>query len=182
MIINHCSNCDLCLSNNFTPVKPHINTYHDIVIVSEYPSHADAKVGSMLQSNTTKFLKGLLIKHDLLKTCYTTYVVKCKPFNNNITPLQITRCRPHLLNELKLYKPKIIILFGKQAIQSIYPNMKINMFTVNGTLRKVGNTYIIMFHSVGFIKLKKERILELDSKLAAVAKMMNILQPLYKWI
>lgn len=182
MIIRHCSGCDLCLSNSYTPIKPHIDKYHDIMIIGEYPSHADTKKGTLLESATTKYLRGLLIKHDLLKTCYSTNIVKCKPVNNGITPIQISKCRPYLLKELSTYKPKIILLFGKAAVQSVYPNMKINMFNLHNTVVKAGNTYIFMFHSIGYIKLDKQRITDVDLRLAMIAKMMNILQPLFKWI
>lgn len=181
MIINKCSNCDLCLNNNFTPIKPYIGRFQNIFIILDMPSHADKKRGMLLDSVSNKILKVLLEKHGLLHFSYVTSVIKCKPIINTVTRTNLIKCRPHLLNELKLYKPNIIITFGKLSFESIYPNKTFNIHTMNGKYTKIGNTYIVSFANINYFKLTKDKIIELDNYINMIEKLMTKINPLYKW-
>lgn len=181
MIINKCQKCDLCLNNNFVPVKPFESNTNKILILLELPSHADRKKGITLNSISSKLLRTTLAKYNLLNHSYVTNVIKCRPVVKNVTHIHIAKCRPYLLEEIKLYKPHIILLFGKYAIKSIYPHTKGDVKSLNGRYRKIGNTYIIMFHNLNYIKNDKELIKEFDSNIAIVEKLLAKIDPYYKW-
>ena len=181
MIIKKCSNCDLCLNNNFTPVKPYIGRLSNIMIVLDMPTHADKKKGMLLDSISNKLLKTLLFKHGLLHLCYVTSVIKCKPIVNNVTKINLIKCRPYLLEEIKMYKPNIIITFGKLAFESFYPNKTYNVNKINGKYTKIGNTYVISFANVNYFKIDKNRVIQLDNYISMIEQLMTKINPMYKW-
>ena len=60
-------------------------------------------------------------RHDglKLKDCYITAAVRCAPPQNKPLLAEFTRCRPYLVQELKLFrKAKVIIVLGKIAFDT----------------------------------------------------------------
>jgi uracil-DNA glycosylase family 4 len=55
----------------------------------------------------------------LLKDCYISAAVRCAPPANKPTPLEFTRCRPYLVQELQLLKNiRVVVALGKIAFDS----------------------------------------------------------------
>ncbi|HUK41867.1 MAG TPA: uracil-DNA glycosylase [Candidatus Acidoferrales bacterium] len=54
-----------------------------------------------------------------LKQCYITAAVRCAPPGNKPTPTEFARCRPYLVDELRLFtKVRVVIVLGKIAFDS----------------------------------------------------------------
>jgi len=94
----------------------------EILIVAEAPGKQEDREGTQLIGDAGQLLRRQLkeIGVDLDKDCWKTNAVICRPPNNK-TPddTQIECCRPNLFRVIKEKKPKIIILLGKVAIDSL---------------------------------------------------------------
>lgn len=70
--------------------------------------------GKLLRSTLKKF--GVNLKSD----CFVMNSVSCRPKNNRTpTSKEISCCRPYIRKYIKKHKPKMIIGFGKSAIESL---------------------------------------------------------------
>lgn len=58
--------------------------------------------------------------HVPLKDCYVCNVIKCiPPGERNFSPEEIEDCRPFLLRQILVVKPRIIVAFGALAAQTL---------------------------------------------------------------
>jgi uracil-DNA glycosylase family 4 len=54
-----------------------------------------------------------------LKDCFITAAVRCAPPKNKPTPAEFERCRPYLVEELKLFKRvRVVVALGKIAFDA----------------------------------------------------------------
>jgi uracil-DNA glycosylase family 4 len=60
-----------------------------------------------------------------LKDCYITATARCAPPQNKLLPVEITRCRPFLLEELQLLKNiRVIVGLGKIGFDAVYDSFE----------------------------------------------------------
>lgn len=121
--IHFCDNCSLGIFNEFIPINGQgENT--DIMIIGSTPNATDIKHNKPFYSKSGKMLRRELKKYKLEDKCYFTSVIKCKTPNNRPPRLnEIKVCKRWLFKEIQLYKPKIILLFGIEAINLFFPNI-----------------------------------------------------------
>jgi len=56
-----------------------------------------------------------------LKDCYITAAVRCAPPDNKPTLVEFNRCRPYLIEELKIFRHvKVVIALGKIAFDQFF--------------------------------------------------------------
>jgi len=55
----------------------------------------------------------------ILTDLYTAPVCRCAPPDNKPTPDEMTNCQPYLEAELRLIQPKVIVVLGRIAFESI---------------------------------------------------------------
>lgn len=183
MTIETCDKCDLCISNSFTPIRPVVGTLTDIMIVCDSPTRNDTHQGQLLQGKNNKYLQDLLKTHNLLNWSYVTTSVKCAtPKNRQPSILEISKCKPYLVEELIKYKPKIIILLGGTTIRSFYKTDDVNMTHYHGKMSKHGNAYIFHLYSPAFIQKRKYLQKDYDLMFAKIADVYLTINPLFKWM
>lgn len=121
--ISYCDKCQLGIFNQFVPVSGQ-GEGHDIMIIGEAPGATEARRGIPFVGKAGTLLKKHLRYYSLLEKVYFTNIVKCRPPSNR-TPTNIERetCIKWLYNEIKIVKPKLILLFGLTAINTFYPNI-----------------------------------------------------------
>lgn len=141
----YCDNCALALGNNFKPVRPYGDINSKLFIISNSPTYKDAKENKVFSGKAGLLFKDLLAAESLLDYVYITNSVKCRtPMGRTPYLEEIVSCKPHLIEELRVGKPKIIVLLGNTAINSFF-NKDINMV---GKLHNKGlqlNKTIILF-------------------------------------
>lgn len=121
-----CTSCGLYRTANTPKMQPYGNFRKGIMNIGEAPGETEdvrgkpwqGKAGQLLQKTYKKF--GI----DLFEDCININAVNCRPISpkgSNRTPTnyEIECCRPSVLQYIQQYKPKIIILFGSVAIQSV---------------------------------------------------------------
>jgi uracil-DNA glycosylase family 4 len=100
----------------------------EIVFIGEAPGRNEDKQGIPFVGAAGKFLDEMLAEIKLKREdIYITNVVKYRPPNNR-EPLaeEKAACKPWLLEELNLIKPKLIVFLGRHAMSNFFPTEQIS--------------------------------------------------------
>lgn len=117
-----CIQCGL-YKKCFTPKMPVAGEgKKEILIISEFPSDEDDEYGIPLVDEKGQILKNKLRANDIsiMKDCWRINAVNCKKSDGLIpTQKEIKACNPLVEKAILQLKPKLIILLGSIAINSI---------------------------------------------------------------
>lgn len=108
-----CQDCGLYRTRKQTVLDRNFN-HQDIMLVGEYPTKEDDFNGYPLSGSIRELLQKMLLSIGLrVEDFYTSLVVKCKPPSGRLPEEEeINLCKRHLLREITLLKPKLILAFG----------------------------------------------------------------------
>ncbi len=102
-----------------------------IMIIGEAPGAEENITGRPFVGEAGKLLTKMLQAININREqVYITNMVKCRPpGNRNPLPEEISECMPFLLQQIRIIKPQVILLFGKVAITSLLKmNKAIDIF------------------------------------------------------
>lgn len=92
----------------------------NILIVGEAPGETEDEQGRQFIGKAGQCLRQLCDEAGFdINDCWLTNSIICRPPGNKLDDLQIGYCRPNLLNTIALLKPKVIILLGGSAVESL---------------------------------------------------------------
>jgi uracil-DNA glycosylase family 4 len=121
----------------------------ELMFVGEAPGfHEDAngvpfvgQAGKLLDS----MLAALALTRD--KNVYIANVLKCRPpGNRNPAPEEVAKCSPHLLRQVALIQPKIILAMGRFAVQTLLET-EATIASLRGRVhRYAGVPLIVTYH------------------------------------
>ena len=125
-IVPHCGACGL----HKTCESPRMPVTGDgelgVLIVAEAPGHNEDEQGIQLIGKAGQKLRKVLKKIgiDLDRDCWKTNAVICRPktasdANRTPTKQEIEYCRPNLIQTMKELKPRVVILLGGPAMESV---------------------------------------------------------------
>jgi len=133
-----CRACGLdrnCLSPH---MKPFGNFKKQIMIIAQAPGETEDKKGRQLCGKSGNYLKRCLSYYgiDMDDDCLLSNCIACRPPNNR-KPKQneLDACFPRLEKEIFDNKPKLIIIFGEEALQQILnppPSLPMTVGTYRG--------------------------------------------------
>jgi len=92
------------------------------MLVGEAPGAEEDRVGEPFVGQAGKLLDNMLASISLArgKNVYIANVLKCRPpGNRNPEPDEVAACSPHLLRQIGLIKPKLILAMGRFAAQTL---------------------------------------------------------------
>jgi uracil-DNA glycosylase family 4 len=97
------------------------NIYSPIMLIGEAPGIEEEKAGLTFVGDTGILLKKMLLAINIKKeNIYTSYAVNFRPpEDRKPTPSEIKRYSPFLKKQISIIKPKIIILMGSTAMESL---------------------------------------------------------------
>ncbi|RLG16093.1 uracil-DNA glycosylase [Candidatus Pacearchaeota archaeon] len=98
-----------------------------IMLIGQNPGKEEDKTGRPFVGKSGKYLNKVLSKNKIKREeIYITSVVKCKtPNNRKPTQKEIEFFMPFLIKQIKLIKPKIIVLMGRVTLKTpIYKDIK----------------------------------------------------------
>lgn len=97
------------------------NINSSIMIVGEAPGIEEDKLGTTFVGEAGELLKKMLIAIDIKKeNIYSTYAVNFRPpEDRKPTSVEIKRYSSYLKKHISIIKPKIIILMGSTAMESL---------------------------------------------------------------
>jgi len=119
--VSACRACNLCGTRAnavFGVGDPHA----DWLIVGEPPGEHEDAQGEPMVGQAGKLLDNMLRALQLSRRekVYITNVLKCRPpGNRNPEPDEIAQCETFLRRQVELLQPKVIVVMGRFAVQSL---------------------------------------------------------------
>lgn len=138
----NCQRCKLAKLGRTQVVFGVGNPHATIMFVGEAPGFYEDKQGEPFVGAAGKLLNELLQAAGLSRSeIYIANVIKCRPPNNRDPELdEVETCKPFLLQQIELIKPKVVCTLGRWATETLLG-------------RKVGITKIRghAIHHTGFV-------------------------------
>jgi uracil-DNA glycosylase len=153
--------CEICRQGKVgSAVVGEGNPYARIVFIGEAPGKEEAKIGRPFIGRSGRFLRSLIREIGLEeKEVFITSPVKYLPRRGTPTKADIAHGRIHLLQQLTVIDPEIIVLLGSVASLAVL-DRKVAVSQEHGKMNKKGDqTYLITFHpaaAMRFPKIRKE--------------------------
>jgi DNA polymerase len=94
----------------------------DWLLVGEAPGAEEDRLGDPFVGQAGKLLDNMLAAIGLNRRekVYIANVLKCRPpGNRNPEPDEVAKCTPHLLRQIELIRPKLIVAMGRFAAQTL---------------------------------------------------------------
>lgn len=120
--IHSCASCGLYRHCQSPKMKPYGKFEKDIMVIGEYPDHADDERGKPFQGPGGRMLRRVLrdLGIDLFKDCISLNAVNCRPKDREPESSEIDHCRSVIVwKAIKQYQPKVILVLGNAALSSI---------------------------------------------------------------
>jgi uracil-DNA glycosylase family 4 len=116
-----CEACGLCKTRRKT-VFGVGDESADWMIVGEAPGAEEDERGEPFVGQAGRLLDSMLASLDLKRgsNVYIANVLKCRPpGNRNPEPMEVQKCTPHLVRQIELVQPKVIVAMGRFAAQTL---------------------------------------------------------------
>jgi DNA polymerase len=92
------------------------------MLVGEAPGADEDRIGEPFVGQAGKLLDNMLaaISLDRGKNVFIANVLKCRPpGNRDPEPDEVAKCSPHLLRQIELIQPRLILAMGRFAAQTL---------------------------------------------------------------
>jgi DNA polymerase len=121
----------------------------DWMLIGEAPGAEEDRLGDPFVGQAGKLLDNMLAALDLARgrKVYIANVLKCRPpGNRNPEPDEVAKCSPHLLRQIELVKPKLILAMGRFAAQTLLAS-DASIASLRGKVyRYAGVPLIVTYH------------------------------------
>ena len=129
----NCQRCKLAGLGRSQVVFGVGHPHASIMFVGEGPGFHEDRQGEPFVGAAGKLLDGLLESAGLSRSVvYIANVIKCRPPNNrDPEPDEVETCKPFLLQQIQLIKPKVVCSLGNWATQTLLER-KVGITKVRG--------------------------------------------------
>ncbi|HKW39275.1 MAG TPA: uracil-DNA glycosylase [Burkholderiales bacterium] len=121
----------------------------DWMLVGEAPGAEEDQRGEPFVGQAGRLLDNMLAAIGLKRgeNVYICNVLKCRPpGNRNPEPFEVAQCAPHLLRQLELINPKLILAMGRFAVQTLL-GTEASIASLRGRLHRYqGVPLIVTYH------------------------------------
>ena len=121
----------------------------DWLLVGEAPGAEEDRLGEPFVGQAGRLLDNMLAAIGLERgdNVYICNVLKCRPpGNRNPEPDEVAKCTPHLLRQIELIEPKLIVAMGRFAAQTLL-NTDASIASLRGRVhRYAGRALIVTYH------------------------------------
>jgi uracil-DNA glycosylase len=132
----------------------------DWMLIGEAPGAEEDRLGDPFVGQAGKLLDNMLAAIGLTrrKNVYIANVLKCRPpGNRNPTPEEVAQCSPHLLQQIELIKPKLIVAMGRFAAQTLLETGA-SIASLRGRLhRYAGVPLIVTYHPAYLLRTLEDK-------------------------
>jgi uracil-DNA glycosylase family 4 len=121
-LLPECGPCGMSKTCQSPKMKPTGKGRKEILICSEFPGKREDEQGIQLVGNAGRELDRMLRKCgiDMREDCVLTNALVCAPEDpQKVKPRAVEFCRPNLLNTVREMQPKVVILLGGKAVDSL---------------------------------------------------------------
>jgi len=119
------------------------------MLVGEAPGSEEDRLGEPFVGQAGKLLDNMLaaLGLDRERNVYIANVLKCRPpGNRNPEPDEVAACSPHLLRQIELIRPKLILAMGRFAAQTLL-GTDATIASLRGKVHKyAGVPLIVTYH------------------------------------
>ncbi len=119
-----CQACDLC-GQRKQSVFGAGDVQADWMVIGDPPGEEEDQQGEPFAGQAGQLLDNMLKAVGLARKAqgaggvYITSAVKCRPPGRNPTPQELSTCAPYLARQVALVQPKVIVVMGRFAVQSV---------------------------------------------------------------
>jgi uracil-DNA glycosylase len=132
----------------------------DWMLIGEAPGAEEDRLGDPFVGQAGKLLDNMLAAIGLTrrKNVYIANVLKCRPpGNRNPTPEEVAQCSPHLLQQIELIQPKLIVAMGRFAAQTLLETGA-SIASLRGRLhRYAGVPLIVTYHPAYLLRTLEDK-------------------------
>jgi uracil-DNA glycosylase family 4 len=147
-LVEQCHLCDLAKSRHkvvFGEGDPHAR----LMFVGEGPGATEDQTGRPFVGRAGELLTRMIenVLHLTREQVYIANIVKCRPPGNRVpTPTEAFTCRPYLLKQIELIRPRVIMTLGATAYRYL-TNDETPVSRVRGhIIHAEGYTLVPTFH------------------------------------
>jgi DNA polymerase-1 len=138
------ANCAGCRGNVYPKVKQYVPPKGiEIMVIGDSPTAIEAKKGRFLEGPAADILRQTMKKVGLPTDpdkVYFTTALKCAfpKIKGKQIPAEVMRnCHKHIIEEILAVQPKLVLVLGKTAIQTVYGDTSIKVQSVMGRVTPV---------------------------------------------
>ena len=132
----------------------------DWMLIGEAPGAEEDRLGDPFVGQAGKLLDNMLASVGLSrrKNVYIANVLKCRPpGNRNPAPEEVEQCSPHLLGQIELIKPKLILAMGRFAAQTLLKS-DASIASMRGRVhRYAGVPLIVTYHPAYLLRTLEDK-------------------------
>ncbi len=132
----------------------------DWMLIGEAPGAEEDRLGDPFVGQAGKLLDNMLATIGLSrrKNVYIANVLKCRPpGNRNPAPEEVAQCSPHLLQQIELVKPKLIVAMGRFAAQTLLETGA-SIASLRGRVhRYAGVPLIVTYHPAYLLRTLEDK-------------------------
>lgn len=126
------------------------NPKADIMFIGDNPGVSEDEMGTLFAGRSGEMLVNMIEKVLLLpkEEVYITTILKCRPPENRVpTPEEVSCCKPYLMQQIGMVKPKIIIALGSTSFHHLTGEYDTSIDQVRGLVLNFGEAKLIpTFH------------------------------------
>lgn len=150
--IEHCDVCKLGTVGKAVPGEG--NPDADVVFIGEAPGKTEAQTGRPFIGRSGRLLRET-INHVGLneEDVYITSPVKYLPVRGTPTSVQIAHGREHLLRQLAVIQPSLVVLMGRVAAEGVLQK-KVSVLKEHGHIigEENGVKYFLTYHPAAVLR------------------------------
>jgi DNA polymerase len=132
----------------------------DWMLIGEAPGAEEDRLGDPFVGQAGKLLDNMLAAMGLSrrKNVYIANVLKCRPpGNRNPAPEEVAQCSPHLLAQIELIQPKLILAMGRFAAQTLLKT-DASISSLRGRVhRYAGVPLIVTYHPAYLLRTLEDK-------------------------
>jgi uracil-DNA glycosylase len=119
--LHNCQRCKLAKLGRTQVVFGVGNPHANIMFVGEAPGFNEDQKGEPFVGAAGKLLNDLLTSANLSRDqIYIANVIKCRPPNNrDPEPDEVETCKPFLMQQIQMIRPKLVCTLGNWATQTL---------------------------------------------------------------
>ena len=150
--VGGCEACALCKTRRNT-VFGVGDEQADWLLVGEAPGAEEDARGEPFVGQAGRLLDNMLSAIGLQRRVgvYIANVLKCRPpGNRNPEPEEVARCSPHLVRQIELIRPKLIVAMGRFAAQTLL-NSDASIASMRGRLFEYQTVPLIVTYHPAYL-------------------------------
>jgi len=146
-LVRNCQDCPLYkLAKN--PVAGAGSVDTEVMFIGEGPGEKEDELGLPFVGKAGKLLDEMLESIGLKRgDVYIANVVKHRPpGNRDPKPEEIEACWPHLMRQIKIIKPKLIVCLGRHSLARFLPDIGPISAVHGRAFKKKNQAYMALYH------------------------------------